>query len=174
MRGERPVPLWPEGLRKGLILPPVENPRRQVEALGKSPPAGSRQEIEAIAPSYLDDRARFVFSLRLNPDRKPGTDPGDRLPEYHGWDGLAEVMVDFSGFVPKPDNPSIPYEDIEGRIRNDRIANNSSARRWEDHTVRCLEETGRADLIPQFKQNMQEYQKAVKAVVAVWRKRGLL
>jgi hypothetical protein len=41
-------------------------------------------------------------------------------------------------------------------------------------TVRNLEAIGRKDLIPQFRQNMQEYRKAVKGDVAAWRKQGLL
>jgi hypothetical protein len=137
------------------------------ELLSGSPEPHGEQEIDALAPSYLDDRERFVFSYRFTPEE-------NRLPEAHDWDSLAEVLLDFSGYVPKPPDPSIPYEDIERRILSNNNANDLGARSWENHTVKNLEAIGRADLIPQFKQNMQEYRRAVKGIVAVWRERGLL
>jgi hypothetical protein len=87
---------------------------------------------------------------------------------------LAEVLLDFSGYLEKPDDPGIAPDDYEAQFYSFRSARDLGARSWEHETIKNLEADGREDLIPQFKQDMQEYRKAVKGIVAVWRKRGLL
>jgi hypothetical protein len=118
-------------------------------------------------PPYLDNHHRFLFSRRFNPEEKS-------VPEHHGWDSLAELFMDFSGFLDKPDNPTIDPTDLYALGNSRQVARDLGARGWENYTVSNLEAVGREDLIPQFKQDMQAYRKAVKGVVALWRKRGLL
>jgi hypothetical protein len=152
------------------------NPAEQQDAerLVKPPPRSGEQEIAALLPAYFDWDDRQRVSMRFDPDRKPGRDYGDRLPEFHGWDNLAEVLLDFSGFLSKPEYPSLQPDDYEGRLRTYRMAMLLGACGWEAETIRNLTIEGREYLIPQFKQDMQEYRDAVKGIVAVWRKRGLV
>jgi hypothetical protein len=106
-------PSWPKkpSEQRGGTEPfqPNLGEQQAAERLGKPPPESGEQEIEALAPSYLDDRSRLIFSLRFDPDR-------DRLPEYHGWDSLAEVLLDFSGYLEKPEDPGVAPDDYEGQL----------------------------------------------------------
>jgi hypothetical protein len=164
------------GAQKEQRQPSQPNRREQqaTERLEKSSPQSGEQEIEALLPSYFDYDDRQRVSMRFDPDRDPGTEPGDRLPESHGWDNLAEVLLDFSGFLSKPEDPTIHPDDYEGKLRSYRVAMLLGARGWEKETVKNLEAQGREDLIPQFQKDMQEYRKAAKGIITVWRKRGLL
>jgi hypothetical protein len=45
MSGERPLPLWPEGLRKGRNLPPVENQRTEALQKGVSVPVAKEPSL---------------------------------------------------------------------------------------------------------------------------------
>jgi len=45
MSGERPSPLWPEGLRNRLKLPPVENQRTEAPTKGVSAPVAKGPEL---------------------------------------------------------------------------------------------------------------------------------
>jgi hypothetical protein len=171
LRVPQPLP-QNAGEQRGETQPSQPTPAEQqaAERLGKPPPQSGEQEIEALLPAYFDYDDRERVAMRFDPD----TEPGDRLPEFHGWDNLAEVLLDFSGFLSKPEDPTIHPDDYEGKLKSYRVAMLLGARGWEKETVKKLEAQGGEDLIPQFRQDMQEYRKAAKGIIAVWRKRGLL
>jgi hypothetical protein len=62
MSGERPVPLWPEGLRKERKLPPVENQQPKALTEGAAVPVAKQLELS-------------------KPGEQPAQQPGGASPE---------------------------------------------------------------------------------------------
>jgi hypothetical protein len=76
MSGERPAPLWPEGLRKEHNLPPVENQRRQ------TPPTG---ESSVVAKQGEDTQPREQRGVQRSSTRPLGQElPGTSSSEQGG------------------------------------------------------------------------------------------
>jgi hypothetical protein len=192
MSGERPLPLWPEGLRKKLNLPPVENQRTTTpsrsdtfvvpkQRQGTTPPeqrgmgsgvqqteSRGEQAINAVLPSYIremDSEDRDRISYKLVPDK-------EFLKEM-GWDNFAELSLDLSSLLPKPQGPIITL-DYETQRGNRWLSERLSANEWESSTIKELEAKGYSHQIPQFKEEMQEYRNAVKAIVRLQREQELL
>jgi hypothetical protein len=194
MSGERP--LWPEGLRKERNLPPVESQRTRTPASGdrsfvpKHEAGSSGQKPEShqgdqtAAPRQLDNPAeglgnqerRIVLPDYLDRiDRRSASEwiqPKKEL--LHGWDNFAELAFDMANLLPKPDDPAIPAHDIRAQDEQDLIQKHMPADEWEESVIGYLEHRGLARKIPQFKEDMQEYRKAVKTIVQEWRESGLL
>jgi hypothetical protein len=167
------APLWPEGISK---VRPVENQR--TKALTEGVPASvakqpelnkqGEQEINSIIPSYIrrwDSNDREGVSYKLVPDRE--------FLEEMGWDNFAELSLDLSSLLPKPHNP-LYKPDYRARKESQWLSEHSTAEEWESSTIRALEAAGSSHLVSKFKQDMQEYRKAVKATVQLWREQGLL
>jgi len=91
-----------------------------------------------------------------------------------GWNDLAEVLLDSANWLPKPNDPSIPRNDIEALDEDGLLSQSMDADDWEETIVNTLEDGGRRYLVPQFKQQMEDYRKKVKSTVQLWREGGLL
>jgi hypothetical protein len=161
--------------RSGVLENPTGVPRplarNRSEQRGKqeaSQPNPGEQEINSILPSYvrrLERNDRELISYKLVSDRE--------FLEEMGWDNFAELGLDLSSLLPKPQDPT--YEsDYRTQRDSQWLSERLTANEWEQTIVDSLEERGSSYLAPQFKQDMEEYRKAVKAIVAVWRERGLL
>jgi hypothetical protein len=198
MSGERPSPLWPEGLRKKHNLPPVENQRTQPPASGDTSSVpkqeagsgekkldnlnrsqnataghvGSRierqgnQDSNAVLPAYLSGILRETSTRWLRPDKE--------VLAKKGWDTFAEYAVDKADFLPKPENPSIPKWDIDARDEDALDREHMDANAWEKEVVTTLEEDGFGHLVEGFRQDMRDYRASVKAIVQLWKEKGLL
>jgi hypothetical protein len=132
------------------------------------------QEIKSILPSYLVDRH---WDSDMAEDILAGLLPNERYREWlkaNGWDNFAEYVLDRSGILPKPEDPSVPTDDIGARFHSQRTSMEVNAMDWEDSTEANLQDAGLLHLLPQFQKDMQDYRKAVKAAVDLWRKSGLL
>jgi hypothetical protein len=121
------------------------------------------KESNSILPSYLSGSYREAGSRWLRPNKEL----------LNGWDSVAEYAFDVANIIRKPYMPSIPMEDVEAR-QDEEWGMHMPADTWEELTVANLEGDEFGHLIPQFKQDMQEYRKAVKATVQLWRENGLL
>ena len=91
-----------------------------------------------------------------------------------GWNSFAEYAFDVSNLLSKPTNPAVSPDDIDVLDEEELIGKRMPADVYEDSLVYTLEEEGLGHLVPKFKQDMQEYRKAVKAIVRLWPERGLL
>jgi hypothetical protein len=105
-------------------------------------------------------------ACRLRPDKE--------VLAKKGWDNFAEYAVDIAGFLSKPENPSIPKEEIGARDEDALVKAHMDANAWEEEVVTTLEEDGFGHLVEGFKQDMQDYRTSVKATVQLWRENGLL
>ena len=122
------------------------------------------QESNAVFPSYLDATDRHFATEWIQPKREV----------LHGWDNFAELAFDMANLLHKPDNPAIPLHDIDDRDYEDLVGKHLPADEWEGSVIGLLEHRGLDFKIPQFREDMQEYRKAVKIIVQLWRERGLL
>jgi hypothetical protein len=104
MSGERPAaPLWPEGLRKELKLPPVENQRKEALPKGVSTPVAKQPELRkpgdkpAIQSESTPAEENVVFSnepassepkpKRKYNKRQPLPKPQPRMGEHVTYEG---------------------------------------------------------------------------------------
>ena len=163
IRVPRPLPRNPSEQR-GEAEPaqPSHAEQQDRERLGKPPPDEGEQEINSMLPSYIRRMDRFdreLISYKLVPDRE--------FLEEMGWDNFAELSLDLSSSLPKPEDPTPKRE-------SQRLSEHLTANEWEKTIVDSLEAQGSHHLIPQFTQDMQEYREAVKDIVEMWRQRGLL
>jgi hypothetical protein len=124
------------------------------------------QESKVILPAYLDGILRETHARKLRPDKE--------VLAEKGWDNFAEYAFDIAGFLSKPENPSIPKENIRARDEDALVKAHMDANAWEEEVVTTLEEDGFGHLAEGFKQDMQEYRTSVKATVQLWRENGLL
>jgi hypothetical protein len=148
--------------------PPSHAEQQDRERLGKPLPDEGEQEINSMLPSYIRRMDRFdreLISYKLVPDRE--------FLEEMGWDNFAELSLDLSSSLPKPEDPT-PKLDYRSRRESQRLSEHLTANEWEKTIVDSLEAQGSHHLIPQFTQDMQEYREAVKDIVEMWRQRGLL
>lgn len=161
--GQQPLGLSPEAY---VVFPgelasprsPPENPENQGE-----------QEVNSMLPSYIrrwDSSDRELVSYKLVPDKE--------LLKEMGWDNFAELVLDLSSYFPKPEDPALTKDDYKTRREEQWLSDRLTADEWEKTIVDNLEGLGSRHLIPQFKQDMQEYRKAVKAIVRMWRESRLL
>jgi hypothetical protein len=168
-RVPRPFPSMPSEQRgEAKPFQPISAEQQAAERLGKPPPESAEQEIEAILPSYIremDSDDREGISYNLVPEKE--------LLKEMGWDNFAEYSLDLSSLLPKPEGPIITL-DYETRMGNRLLSERLTANEWESTTIKELEAKGYNHRIPKFKEEMQEYRKAVKATVEAWRNRGLL
>jgi hypothetical protein len=155
------------GFRRG-VLNLESQPGSQTAAtrpLG-SPERHSGQEGNVMLPAYLSGMLRETHARRLRPDKE--------VLAQKGWDNFAEYAFDIADFLSKPENPSIPKEDIRARDEDALNKAHMDANAWEEEVVTTLEEDGFGQLVEGFKQDMQDYRKSVKAIVQLWKENGLL
>jgi hypothetical protein len=193
MSGERPSPLWPEGFRKERNLPAVESRRTQAPSSGETsfvPKQGAgsggqkpenqgrqiasteqvdspterqaNQESNTVLPPYLDDADRHFATEWIQPKKEV----------LHGWDNFAELAFDMANLLPKPDNAALAPDDIENQDYEDLVGKHLPADEWEESVIELLEHRRLDFKIPQFREDMQEYRKSVKAIVQLWRESG--
>ena len=124
------------------------------------------QERNVMLPAYLSGIRRETHARRLRPDKE--------VLAQKGWDNFAEYAFDIADFLSKPENPSIPKEDIRARDEDALNKSHMDATAWEEEVVTTLEEDGFGHLVEGFKQDMQDYRKSVKAIVQLWKENGLL
>jgi hypothetical protein len=136
---------------------------RTPEGNTPAPENQGNRDIKPILPSYLGSISREADSQWLHPNKEL----------LKGWDSFAEYAFDVANIIRKPYMPSIPMEDVEAR-QDEEWGMHMPADTWEELTVANLEGNEFGHLIPQFKQDMQGYRKAVKAIVQLWRENGLL
>ena len=155
------------------VVASLVNSSAQDQGEPRELPGGSyqnqgEQDINLILPSYIrrmDRNDRELISYKLVPDRE--------FLEEMGWDNFAELSLDLSSSLPKPEDPT--YEpDYSSRKESQWLSQHLTANEWEKTIVDSLEAQGASHLAPQFKQDMGEYRKAVKSIVEMWRKSGLL
>jgi hypothetical protein len=148
---------------------PASQPEGHHEVPSYPPSAGERQENQdrrAILPSYYTDILREGDSRWLHPKKDKEL--------LRGWDSLAEYALDLSDLVAKPHRPNIPEDDIEALSEDEQLTYGMTADEWEEEVLFALDVAEDRHLIPEFKRDMQEYRKAVKGIVQLWREEGLL
>ena len=84
MSGERPAPLWPEGLRKRLSLPPVESQRPQAPPTGESSRVPKQGEV--IQP-------REQRPIRRGRTRPEGQEAPGTISREHGGEQPEQTAV---------------------------------------------------------------------------------
>jgi hypothetical protein len=146
----------PESQQGGRIAP--------LEHLGSLTERPSHQKSRIILPEYLDRIDRRSAAEWTQPKKEL----------LHGWDNFAELAFDMANLLHKPDNPAIPAHDIDARDHADLVGKHLPADEWETMAIGLLEHRGLGFKIPQFKEDMQEYRKSLKAIVQLWRDGGLL
>ncbi len=123
-------------------------------------------EHRAILPSYFDSSARRLQSKWLEPTKDKEL--------LKGWDSLAEYLLDQADIIDKPISPNIPKDDIDAIDEDNQLAHGMTADEWEEQVIFQLKAAEDTHLIRQFKEDMQEYRKAVKSIVQLWREKGML
>jgi hypothetical protein len=135
MSGERPSPLWPEGLRKERNLPPVESQGIQSPARSDIPSVPKQEAGSGIKKPEIQSRVQNEVSGHLgnSAERQGSQESNIILPSYldsaqrhfaaewiqpkkevlHGWDNFAELAFDMANLLSKPDNAAIPEHDID-------------------------------------------------------------
>jgi hypothetical protein len=136
-------------------------PRQLSNPTERQPNQGSN----IILPSYLDNDLREHFRREI---------PNKEFLQEQGWDSFAEYALDISGYLPKPENPSIPPGDIDAFDKDALLSESMTVNDWEEMVVNTLEAEGAGHLILQFKEQIVEYRQWVKATVDAWRESGLL
>jgi hypothetical protein len=125
------------------------------------------QEPKVILPSYLNDILREGAESRW-------LEPKKDKKVLKGWDSLAEYAFDMADVFPKPNTPNIPKDDIDAIDEDNLNAHGMTADQWEQEVLSVLNANEDRHLIPEFQRHMQEYRRAVKAIVQLWRENGLL
>jgi hypothetical protein len=134
------------------------------EQVGSPTESQGNQESNITLPSYLDSTRRQFAAEWIQPKKEV----------LHGWDNFAELAFDMANLLSKPDNAAIPERDIEAQDSEELVGKHIPADEWEESVLDLLEHRGLDFKIPQFRQDMQEYRKAVKAIVQLWRDSGNL
>jgi hypothetical protein len=148
---------------------PASQPESQHAVPSQAQGAGEKLENkarDAILPSYYDDIFRRADAKWLDPK------PDKEL--LRGWDNLAEFAIDKADIIAKPNTPYIPKDDNDAIDEDNLLAHDMTANMWEEHVLWVLDVNEDRHLIPEFKQHMQEYRRAVKAIAHLWREEGLL
>ena len=107
----------------------------------------------------------------LRPGDDLGLSPENWNPAEMGWDSFAELLLDVSGFVPKPRALPLPpdaNDDEEESYRHLDI------KALEEATVNTLEFQGLDHLVAGYKQQVQDYRRQVKNLIQRWRSSGKL
>jgi hypothetical protein len=125
------------------------------------------QEPKVILPSYLNNILREGAESRWLHRRKD-------KEVLRGWDSLAEYAFDMADLLPKPNTPNIPKNDIDAIDEDNLNAHGMTADRWEEEVLSVLNANEDRHLIPEFQRHMQEYRRAVKGIIQLWREEGLL
>lgn len=148
---------------------PASQPGGRRDVPPPAPGTGEKQknqEPKAILPSYYNDIFREADSQWLHPKKDKEL--------LKGWDSFAEYAFDMADIIAKPNRPNIPKDDIEALDEDTQIAHGMTADEWEEDVLFGLDVAEDRHLIPEFKRHMQEYRKAIKGIVQLWRENGLL
>jgi hypothetical protein len=102
----------------------------------------------------------------IQPGAENNLSPEAFDPRKMGWNTIAELLLDISGFLPKPQDPTGTFDESD-------LAH-ISASEAEAEIVSILVRGGRTQEMRQFKKQMTQYRDSISFIVTLWRTKGLL
>lgn len=88
-----------------------------------------------------------------------------------GWDSFAELLLDISGYVSKPHDPSGMSGDPD---EEDKMQRHMTANEVEETTINTLNDLNLAHRDDEYRRSMARYRDTIRAIVRAWREAGQL